>query len=159
MSEEKKIYERNESFRDSIATVDASGKRNWIFAKKPSGDFYKWRTYLSWIYLAVFFLAPWIKVGGEPLLMLNVLERKFVIFGQIFWPQDFHLFALLFITSVVFIILFTVVYGRIFCGWICPQTIFMEMVFRKIEYWIEGDAPKQKKLDKQKWNFEKMTNF
>ena len=88
--------------------------------------------------------------------MLNVLERKFVIFGQIFWPQDFHLFALLFITSVVFIILFTVVYGRIFCGWICPQTIFMEMVFRKIEYWIEGDAPKQKKLDKQKWNFEKI---
>ncbi len=156
MSEEKVIYERDESFRDSIATVDESGKRNWIFPKKQSGKYFKWRTYLSWVYLAVFFAAPWIKIGGEPLLMLNVIERKFVIFGQIFWPQDFHLFALLFITSIVFIILFTVVYGRIFCGWVCPQTIFMEMVFRKIEYFIEGDAPKQKKLDQQDWNWEKI---
>lgn len=156
MSEEKVIYERDESFRDSIATVDEGGKRRWVFSKKPEGYLYKWRTYLSWVYLSVFFAAPWIKIGGQPLLMLNVIERKFVIFGQIFWPQDFHLFALLFITSIVFIILFTVVYGRVFCGWVCPQTIFMEMVFRKIEYFLEGDAPKQKKLDAQAWNWEKI---
>ncbi len=79
-----------------------------------------------------------------------------MIFGQIFWPQDTHLFLLAMIILVVFITLFTVVYGRIFCGWICPQTIFMELVFRKIEYWIEGDAAHQKKLNKSPWKREKI---
>ncbi len=152
----QQVYERDESFRDSIATVDESGKRKWVFPKKPSGDLYKYRTYLSYFYVALLFAGPWLRIGGEPFLLFNVMERKFVIFGQIFWPQDFYLFALAFITGIVFIILFTVIYGRIFCGWICPQTIFMEMIFRKIEYWIEGDAPKQRKLRSMPWNWEKV---
>ena len=82
--------------------------------------------------------------------MLNVVERKFIIFGQIFWPQDFFILLLGFLTFVVFIILFTVVYGRVFCGWVCPQTIFLEMVFRRIEYWLEGDRTKQKALEKRR---------
>ncbi|MDR9398497.1 cytochrome c oxidase accessory protein CcoG [Salibacter sp.] len=145
-----------DAFRDSIATVDEEGKRNWIYPKKPKGRFYKWRSYVSYVLLAFFFSAPFIKIGGEPLLMLNVIDRKFVFFGQIFWPQDFYLFVIGMITMIVFIILFTVIYGRLFCGWVCPQTIFMEMVFRKIEYWIEGDFRKQRKLDQMKWNGEKI---
>ena len=145
-----------DAFRDRIATISEEGKRNWIYPKKPSGKFYKWRSYVSYFLLTILFLGPWIRIDGEPLLMINVLERKFVIFGQIFWPQDFSLFAIGMITSIVFIILFTVIYGRIFCGWICPQTIFMEMVFRKIEYWIEGDWQKQRKLNAQKWDAEKI---
>tara|TARA_Y100000782_G_C10184966_1_gene265925 strand:+ start:3342 stop:4751 length:1410 start_codon:yes stop_codon:yes gene_type:complete len=145
-----------DAFRDRIATINDEGKRNWIYPKKPSGKFYKWRSYVSYFLLTILFLGPWIRIDGEPLLMINVLERKFVIFGQIFWPQDFYLFAIGMITSIVFIILFTVIYGRIFCGWICPQTIFMEMVFRKIEYWIEGDWQKQRKLNAQKWDAEKI---
>ena len=78
--------------------------------------------------------------------MFNILERRFNIFGFPFWPQDFHLFVISMIIGVVFITLFTVAFGRIFCGWICPQTIFMEMVFRRIEYWIEGDRGKQMRL-------------
>lgn len=140
-----------EDFRDTIGTVDADGKRKWVYPKKPSGRFYEWRTYLSYLLLAVLFGLPWIRVGGEPLVMLNVLERHFILFGLSFSPQDFHLFAILMITGVVFIILFTVVFGRMFCGWICPQTIFMEMVFRKIEYWVEGDANAQRKLAKAPW--------
>jgi cytochrome c oxidase accessory protein FixG len=145
-----------DAFRDSIATVDEEGKRNWIYPKKPKGRFYKWRSYVSYVLLAFFFSAPFIKIGGEPLIMLNVIDRKFVFFGQIFWPQDFYLFVIGMITMIVFIILFTVIYGRLFCGWVCPQTIFMEMVFRKIEYWIEGDFRKQRKLDQMKWNAEKI---
>lgn len=145
-----------DAFRDSIATVDEEGKRNWIYPKKPKGRYYKWRSYVSYVLLAFFFSAPFIKIGGEPLLMLNVIDRKFVFFGQIFWPQDFYLFVIGMITMIVFIILFTVIYGRLFCGWVCPQTIFMEMVFRKIEYWIEGDFRKQRKLDQMKWNAEKI---
>lgn len=148
--------QQEESFRDRIATIDESGKRNWIYPKKPKGRFYTWRTYVSYVLLVLLFGTPWIKIQGEPMLMLNVLERKFVIFGQIFWPQDFYLFVIGMITMVVFVILFTVIYGRLFCGWVCPQTIFMEMVFRKIEYWIEGDWQRQKKLNKMPWNAEKI---
>ncbi|MEP5610796.1 MAG: cytochrome c oxidase accessory protein CcoG, partial [Cyclobacteriaceae bacterium] len=100
--------------------------------------------------------GPFVKISGQPLLLLDIIERRFIIFGQVFWPQDFFLFVIGMIASVVFIILFTVVFGRIFCGWICPQTIFMEGVFRKVEYWIEGDYMAQKKLDKQPWNREKI---
>ncbi len=145
-----------EAFRDSIATVNSDGKRQWIYPKQPQGRYYNWRSYVSYVLLIILFGLPWIKVGGEPLVMLNVLERKFILFGLSFTPQDFHLFAILMITGVVFIALFTVVFGRIFCGWVCPQTIFMEMVFRKIEYWTEGDANAQKRLNKAPWTASKL---
>jgi cytochrome c oxidase accessory protein FixG len=148
--------ENNESYRDSIATVDKQGKRVWIFPKKPSGKFFNYRKWVSYSLLAFLFAAPHIKIAGEPLLLFNFFERKFVILGKVFWPQDFHLFALATIVGIVFIILFTVVYGRLFCGWVCPQTIFMEMVFRRIEYWIDGDWTHQKKLKTAPWNFEKI---
>lgn len=155
MIEVSELY-RDESFRDSITTVDKEGKRIWIFPKKPFGKLTNYRSYVSYVLLAFLFAGPWIRIDGEPLLLLNILERKFVIFGKVFWPQDFYLFGLAMITMVVFVILFTVVYGRIFCGWICPQTIFMEHVFRKIEYWIEGDWKHQKRLRDMEWNGEKI---
>ena len=155
IDELEQIYQDTEVFRDRIATVDEDGKRIWVYPKKPSGRLYRTRTILSFFLLAFLFGAPFIKINGEPLILLNILERKFIIFGLAFWPQDFHLFALAALTLAVFIILFTVVFGRVFCGWICPQTIFMEMVFRKIEYFIEGDAHKQRALNKAPWSPEK----
>lgn len=149
--------QNDDLYRDRVATIDEKGKRKWVYAYKPSGRFYNARTWLTFLYLMVFFGLPLIKYKGEPFVLLNILERKFVIFGFIFWSQDFFLFGLTMILFVVFIIVFTVAFGRLFCGWACPQTVFMEMVFRKIEYWIEGDAPKQKALDKSTWNTEKIT--
>ncbi|MBP7390316.1 MAG: cytochrome c oxidase accessory protein CcoG [Chitinophagales bacterium] len=146
----------NEIFRDSFGTITKDGKRNWVFAKKPNGKFYNGRTLVSIVYLIVFFTLPWIKIHDEPLFLFNMFERKFILFGMIFWPQDFFVFALGMLTFIVFVVLFTVVFGRIFCGWVCPQTIFMEMVFRKIEYWIDGDAEKQKRLSAMPWNGEKI---
>jgi cytochrome c oxidase accessory protein FixG len=151
------MQDRNgEAFRDSIATIDQEGKRNYIHPKKPKGPYTRYRTYVAWILLAFLFAAPFIKIDGNQLLLLNVIDRKFNIFGQPFWPQDFYLLVLSLLVSVVFIILFTVIFGRIFCGWMCPQTIFMEMVFRKIEYLIDGDRQKQIKLADQEWNAEKI---
>jgi len=147
---------QEEEFRDSLATVTKEGKRIWVFPKKPFGKFYSARTILSIFLLIFLFGAPFVKIGGHPLLLLNVVDRHFVIFGVPFGPHDLHLFALTMIAIVVSIFLFTVVYGRLFCGWICPQTIFMEMVFRKIEYWIEGDWLKQKALKATHWNKEKI---
>ena len=150
------LIEDTEAYRDRIATVDEKGKRIWIYPKKPKGRFYNYRSWASYLFLILFLTMPFLKVDGEQFLLFNVIERKFVLFGILFTPQDFHLFALAMLTLFVFIILFTVVYGRLFCGWACPQTVFMEMVFRKIEYWIEGDANQQRKLDKAPWNAQKI---
>lgn len=149
-------YSSGEQFRDSIATVDEKGKRLWIYPKKPSGRYHTWRIIVTTILLSLLFAGPFLKINGQPFLLMNVVERKFVILGQAFWPQDFVLLAITLITFFVFIILFTVVFGRIWCGWLCPQTLFMEMVFRKIEYWIEGDAAAQRRLAKENWTFKKV---
>jgi len=154
--ENNHIRGKEEAFRDTISTVDAQGKRKWLFPKKPKGKFTNYRDYLSYVLLIMLFGTPWVKIDGEPLLMINVVTRKFVLFGQVFWPQDFYLFGLIMITMVIFVVLFTTVYGRIFCGWLCPQTIFMEMVYRKIEYWIDGDYKQAQRLKNQKWNGEKI---
>jgi len=145
-----------ETFRDSVGTMDNTGKRKWVFPRKPKGKYTNYRNIVSVILLMIFFILPFIKINGNPFLMINILDRQFFIIGQPFYPQDFFILALGAIASLVFIILFTVVFGRIFCGWICPQTIFLEMIFRKIEYAIEGDRNKQIRLDQQPWNSEKI---
>src|SRR5690606_20203955 len=141
---------QEETYRDRIASVTEKGKRKWIYAQQPAGRFYKARTILAWLYLIVFFTMPFIKVNGMPFIMLNFFEGKFILFSKIFWPQDFLIFALGMSTMVIFIALFTVVYGRLFCGWVCPQTIVMEFVFRKLECWIEGTPTQQKKRAQHK---------
>ncbi|MBX2814503.1 MAG: cytochrome c oxidase accessory protein CcoG [Saprospiraceae bacterium] len=145
-----------QDFRDHLTTVDEKGGRIWLYPKKPSGKLYRYRTYVSWILLAILFLTPYVRIDGEPLFLFNIVERKFILFSIVFAPQDMHLFALAMIILMVFIVLFTVVFGRLFCGWVCPQTIFMEMVFRKIEYLIEGDANSQKRLNKGPWDSAKI---
>lgn len=150
------LDEEHQEFRNHLATVTKEGKRKWIFPKKPSGRFYNARTIVSIFLLAFLIITPFIKVNGHQFLLLDFPNRHFILFGVPFGPHDFHLFVLAMISFVVFIVLFTVIFGRIFCGWICPQTIFMEMVFRKIEYWIEGDAIQQIKLKKAPWTANKI---
>ncbi|WP_027421098.1 cytochrome c oxidase accessory protein CcoG [Crocinitomix catalasitica] len=147
---------QSESFRDKISTVGTDGKRVWVYPKKQLGKYFNKRALVSYVLLLLLFSGPFIKINGEPLLLMNILERKFVIFGQIFWPQDIFIFAIGMIAFVILVIVFTVVFGRLFCGWVCPQTIFMEMVFRRIEYWIDGDWKQQKKLDNMPWNGHKI---
>jgi cytochrome c oxidase accessory protein FixG len=144
------------TFRDALATVQDDGKRNWVYPKKVTGLFYKYRSYLSWVLLGILFAGPFIQVNGRPYFLFNIFERKFIIFGAAFWPQDTHLLIFLLLIFFVFIILFTVVFGRVWCGWACPQTLFMEMVFRKIEYLIEGDANQQRALNDKPWDADKI---
>ena len=143
-------------FRDHLATADAEGNRKWIYPRKVSGRFFQARTWLSWLLLAVMFGGPFIRIHGNPLLMLNIVERKFVILGQIFWPQDMVLLALALLVFITGIIIFTAAFGRLWCGWVCPQTVLMEMVFRKIEYLIEGDAHEQRALAAAPWTARKV---
>jgi cytochrome c oxidase accessory protein FixG len=144
------------SYRDQLSTLDEKGNRKWIYPKKPKGKFYKYRTIVGWLLLLILFALPFIKIGGNQMMLFDIFERKFIIFGVIFTPQDTHIFALGTIALLFFVILFTFVFGRLFCGWFCPQTIFMELVYRRIEYWIEGDARSQIKLNKAPWTFKKI---
>ncbi|MDD8018942.1 MAG: cytochrome c oxidase accessory protein CcoG [Bacteroidota bacterium] len=146
----------DQSFRDSLGIVSKSGKRNWVYPKEPKGRYTTARTVMSAILLIILFGTPFIKVGDHPFLLLNIVDRKFIIFGFPFGPHDFFLFGLMMITTIVFVFLFTAVYGRLFCGWICPQTVFMESVFRKIDYWLEGDHRAQKRLNESPWTAEKI---
>jgi len=138
-------------YRNHLATADKEGRRLWIYPRKQGGRFYQARTYVSWLLLAIMFAGPFIRIRGNPLLLLNVVERKFIILGNIFWPQDMVISAVSVLIFVTGILVFTAAFGRIWCGWTCPQTVLMEMVFRKIEYAIEGDAHEQRQLAKAPW--------
>ncbi len=146
----------SDAFRDALYNVDTSGRRVGFFPKRPKGRFFNARVIVSTVLLIIFFGIPFVQVGGEPFFLLDVVGRKFILFGFKFWPQDFVLFAVFMVSFFIFIILFTAVLGRIWCGWACPQTVFLELVYRRIEFWIEGDSTQQKKLSVAAWNWEKL---
>jgi cytochrome c oxidase accessory protein FixG len=139
-------------FRDRLVTADKEGRRVWLYPRKPHGRFYRARTAVSWVLLSIMFAGPFIRIGGNPLLLLNFMERKFVVLGQIFWPQDMFISAVTLLIFFTGIIVFTSAFGRLWCGWTCPQTVLMEMVFRKLEYLIEGDSSAQRALAAASWS-------
>lgn len=130
------------SFRDRPLNIEESGKRKWVYAKQPKGKWYTRRTIFAWFCILFLIFAPIIKINGNPFMLLDVAHRRFFLFGQLIWAQDTYLLALIMLIAVVFIVLFTVVYGRLWCGWACPQTLFMEMIFRRIEYLFDGNYRK-----------------
>ena len=144
----------DEDYKDKISTVYSSGKRKWIYALQPKGELYTYRTYLSYFYLVLLCAIPFIKIHGDPLFLFNLPKGIFIIFGKIFYPQDFVLLGLAMIIFILFIVIFTLAYGRIFCGWMCPQTVFLEIFFRRIEYWLEGSATRQRANDAKAWTTE-----
>jgi cytochrome c oxidase accessory protein FixG len=127
-----------------------------MYPRQVSGRFFRWRTRFSWLLLVIMCAGPFVTINGNPLLLMNIVERKFVVLGQIFWPQDMILFAIALLICAVSIVVFTTAYGRLWCGWACPQTVMMEMVFRKIEYALEGDAPRQRELNRGPWTAKKV---
>jgi cytochrome c oxidase accessory protein FixG len=143
-------------FRDHLATAEKDGRRKWVYPKGPKGRLHRARIWVTSILLVVMFGGPFVKLNGNPLLMFNVVERKFSVLGVIFWPQDNLIFALGFLLFLMGIAVFTAAFGRLWCGWTCPQTVMMEMVFRKIEYFIEGDSSAQKALARSHWTLGKI---
>jgi cytochrome c oxidase accessory protein FixG len=146
--------EEHNTFRDELASVAKDGRRRWVYARQPSGRLYRARTIVSVFLMAFLFLAPFVTIHGQPLMLLDVLNRRFVIFTKLFVPQDFYLVVILALTALVTVVLSTVIVGRIWCGWLCPQTVFMEMLFRKLEYAIEGSAEQQLRRNRGPWTIE-----
>lgn len=131
------------TFRDRPLNIDNSGKRKWIYAKQPSGKWYNRRSVFALFVFSFLVFAPLIKINGNPLMLIDIANRRFSLFGNIIWAQDTQILAVLMAATVVFIVLFTVIFGRLWCGWACPQTIFLEMIYRRIEYFFDGNYRKK----------------
>ncbi len=141
--------------KERMTTIGEGGKRFWLYPASFRGLWLRRRQATAVALILFFFALPWTSINGQQTILLDIYERKFVIFGLVFWPQDTVIFWFFLVGSVVLIFLITAQWGRLWCGWACPQTVFLEHVFRKIEIWIEGDANKRRRLDRGPWTFEK----
>ena len=136
---------------DSVTTINADGSRYFLHPADVKGRWNIARRIVGLVLIAVYVLLPWIPINGNPAVFLDVENRMFHLFGLTLVPQDLWVmffaisgmgFALFFITSLL---------GRIWCGWACPYTVFLDHVYRRVERWIEGDAPKRRALDSAPW--------
>jgi len=141
---------------DSVTTINADGSRYFLHPSDVNGKYTFWRRVVGILLIALYLALPWIPVNGYPALFLNIDAMRFYVFGMTFsaydmWVMFFIIsglgFALYFITSL---------FGRIWCGWTCPYTVFIDTIYRRIERWIEGDAQARRKLDQQAWNAQKI---
>lgn len=127
-----------DDFRSVLASVDKDGRRRWVEARILWGRWRRWRAALAVPLVAFYCAVPFLSVGGQPMLRLDLDARRFHVAGMVFWPQDLSYFVVLVLLGIVATLLTVAVLGRVFCGWFCPHNVFLEMVFRPIEQAIRG---------------------
>ena len=137
------------------STMDETGKRVFIFPASVSGFWRRNRNIVEVFLIILFLVLPWIKIGGHQALLLNIGDRQFSIFGLTFWAHDAPLIFFILALLTIGLAFITAVWGRIWCGWGCPQTVFIEGVFRRLEYWIIGSHIQQRNFAKAPWNIKK----
>src|SRR5690606_33755634 len=121
-----------------LSTMTADGSRRWLRPRPSSGKFAARRRILAYALIALYTALPFVRVGGQPAMLFDVSARRFTVFGFTFLPTDTVLLALTLVTIFVAIFLVTALWGRVWCGWACPQTVYMEFIFRPIERLFEG---------------------
>ncbi len=147
-----KVLDQRNLPEDRPSTMDESGRRVFVFPAAVSGFWRHARTVVE-IFLIIFFLVlPWIKIGGHQALLLDIGNRRFSTFGLTFWAHDAPLIFFLLAFLAIGLAFITAVWGRVWCGWACPQTVFIDGVFRRLEYWIIGSHIQQRNLAKAPWN-------
>ena len=136
-----------ESRERVLPTLNLDGTRRWMRPKLVEGRFLRRRRALAWALIGLFTILPYLRMGGKPVILLDVVTRHFTLFGTTFLPTDTMLLMLLLVGLFVGIFLLTAIYGRVWCGWACPQTVYMEFLYRPIERVIEGGPRAQRDLD------------
>lgn len=121
-----------------LSTLEADGKRRWLYPRLSKGTLWKRRRLVAWGLIAFFTVLPWLRWNGSPLVLLDIPNRKFLLFGTTFLPTDTLPLALAILILFLSIFFLTAVLGRVWCGWGCPQTVYMEFVFRPIERLFYG---------------------
>jgi cytochrome c oxidase accessory protein FixG len=134
-------------FSSPMATVGEHGKRKWVYADLPKGRFARARNVIYALLIVFYIVAPFLSIAGQPLLRFDLPARHFSIFGVTFVTTDLFLLALLLVTLVIALFFFSALLGRLWCGWACPQTVYLEGMFRRMERWIEGTPLERRKLD------------
>ena len=134
------------------STMDERGRRMWVFPAEIQGPFMRWRRWTGWALIVIYLATPWIRIGGMQAVWLRIPERRFILFGHLFFPQDSFYLMFLLVGLALGLFFFTALVGRVWCGWACPQTVWMEEVFRKIEWLVEGDHHAQQRLDAAPWS-------
>jgi len=131
-----------------LSTLNVDGSRRWLRPRPSPGRFLRWRRAVAWVLMLVFFLIPYLRVGGRPVLLFDLAHRELSLLGATFLPTETLLLALLLVSTVIFIFLLTALLGRVWCGWACPQTVYMEFLFRPIERLLEGGPRGSQRLDR-----------
>ena len=147
-----KVLDQRHLPEDRPSTMDETGKRVFVFPASVHGFWRNARSVVE-VFLVIFFLVlPWIKIGGHQALLLDIANRRFSVFGLTFWAHDAPLIFFLLAFFSIGLAFVTAIWGRIWCGWACPQTVFIDGVFRRLEYLIIGSHIQQRNLAKAPWN-------
>jgi len=142
---------------EALTSLDAKGRRKWIYPAHVRGAFMRWRQITGYVLILVYFITPWLKVNGMQAILLQIPERRFILFGYVFWPQELFYLVFLLLGLALALFFFTALMGRLWCGWFCPQTVFMEEIFRKVEEWIEGTHTERARRDAGPMTLDKAT--
>jgi cytochrome c oxidase accessory protein FixG len=129
------------------STIGEGGRRIWLYPSEVKGVYQTWREATAWAIFSIFFLLPWFSFRGDPLFQLDVASRKIILMGSYFWPQDLGLFLPFIIALVISVFAVTSLYGRIWCGWACPQALFPQFLYDPLERLLEGTSTVRKKRD------------
>ncbi len=130
-----------------LSTLGKDGKRKWLYPVESKGRFLTRRRWTGFLLVLAYLALPIVHIGGKPAMLLDVVHREFALFGAVFYPTDTLLLMLMLIAIMVAVILVTALLGRVWCGWACPQTVYLEFVFRPIERLIEGKEHVRKRRD------------
>ena len=142
------------SFRDILSTVDSSGKRRWVYPLVVRGRYWRARLAVSLVLVTLYLSLPWLSVGGRQAVLLDIPGRRFTFFGATFWATD-TLYLVFILAGLGFaLFFFSAVLGRVWCGWACPETVFLEFVFRPLEALLEGSAATRRQRDKGPWSLD-----
>lgn len=152
----QKTKNRFELHAERLATTDEHGNRIYLFPEDVKGFWKTYRTYFYWFLIILYMIVPWIYVKGKPLLFLDIMKREFTFVGNTFHGMEPIIIFLALVSGLFFLAFMTSVFGRVWCGWACPQTVYIQTIFLGIEKFIEGSARKRKELEDAPWNTEKV---
>jgi cytochrome c oxidase accessory protein FixG len=136
-----------------LPTLNEDGSRRWIRPRPSHGRHWQQRRAVALLLIAIFVSIPYIEMAGKPLVLLDLPRREFTLFGTTFLPTDTILLMLLLVSIIITVFLLTALFGRVWCGWACPQTVYMEFLFRPIERWLEGGRSGSLALDRERGTF------
>ncbi len=143
-------------FRETLYTVDSEGNRRWVYSDLVKGAWLYRRAIVAYFLMALYLAMPWVTIAGKQGVLLDIPGRRFIFFGHEFWATDTYFLFLLFGIMAFSLFFFTALLGRTWCGWACPETVFLEFLFRPIERLIEGSGSRRRRLDEAPWTFSKI---